>query len=281
MISKTKNCPVCSSSNYKTILNTKETADFYKIDKNIIFSIVKCQQCSMIYVNPTLDNITMDQLYSSGDLPSEIGFEASRQIEYKRIIERIKKIKPKGYILEVGSGHGHILNIAKNDGYQVMGLEINKKACDYSKNIGLDVINSPIETADLKDEHFDIAILFHLLEHVADPYSIIIHAFKTLKKDGILVISAPNVDCIGRMLKGKQWIGWHPVEHIQYFSFKTLRILLKKAGFKIIKKPYVAKFSKYKKTLSENIIETLVFLKDFTENTFNIYPSDLLVYAKK
>lgn len=89
---KTINCPVCAANNYKVILKTEETADFYNLNKDIIFSIVRCKRCSMVYVNPLLDDVTRDRIYSSGMLPFEQSFENKRQMEYLRIIKRIKKI---------------------------------------------------------------------------------------------------------------------------------------------------------------------------------------------
>ncbi len=274
-------CPVCNADNYKVILKIKERNNFYNLNRDILFSIVKCKSCSMIYVNPTLDNTILAEIYSSGMLPFKQSFEETRQVEYQRVIKRIKKIKPTGRILDVGSGHGHLLKIARNHGYQALGIEINKKGYEYSKSQGLEVINDYIENAELKDNHFDIVILFHLLEHTTNPSSILSEVFRVLKKDGLLVVAFPNVNCWRRLIKGKKWEGWHPVEHILYFSFPTLKKLLEKTGFRIIQKPYIAKFPKPKKTMSEQIITILVFLKDYLENKFNIYPKDLLIYARK
>lgn len=128
-----------------------------------------------------------------------------------------------------------------------MGIEVDKKGYEHTKSQDLEVINDYIENTELNDNQFDIAILFHLLEHVTDPSKILEKTFRVLKKDGLLVIGLPNVNSWRQYLKGKKREGWHPVEHINYFSFQTLKMLLEKTDFRIIQKPYIAKFLKPKK----------------------------------
>lgn len=58
---------------------------------------------------------------------------------------------------------------------------------------------------------------------------------RILKKDGILVISTPNTDCLGFKYGKSHWFHLDVPRHLILYNRKSLEYLLNKAGFKIIR----------------------------------------------
>ncbi|MFC1622625.1 methyltransferase domain-containing protein [Patescibacteria group bacterium] len=91
---------------------------------------------------------------------------------------------------------------------------------------------------------FDIIISSEIIEHIYDTDFFLQEIFRILKPDGKLLITTPNVASFGRRIM--LFLGLNPLietsvdqgnsGHIRYFTFKSLKRLLNKNGFKIIKK---------------------------------------------
>lgn len=87
-------------------------------------------------------------------------------------------------------------------------------------------------------EKFDIIYCYEVLEHVINPEELLIEFYNNLSENGIVVIVVPNdfnpiqiFSCIKYSME-PWWIS--PIEHINYFTPKTLQLLLRRCGFDII-----------------------------------------------
>jgi 2-polyprenyl-3-methyl-5-hydroxy-6-metoxy-1,4-benzoquinol methylase len=131
-----------------------------------------------------------------------------------------------------------------NRGYLVTGFDVNKNEIEYAKK---QVKDKSIKTSNLrfhiaratnlpyKNNYFDVIVMNDFLEHVQNPSLALKIAREMLKKDGLIFIATPKADSLIAKLSGKKWLHMKPDEHIYYFSYKTIRELLEKAGFKVIK----------------------------------------------
>ena len=59
---------------------------------------------------------------------------------------------------------------------------------------------------------------------------------RVLKKDGILVIQAPNYKSLMALFTGSHWDWWAPPDHVLHFSFAFLINYLERHDFMIINK---------------------------------------------
>jgi ubiquinone/menaquinone biosynthesis C-methylase UbiE len=176
---------------------------------------------------------------------------------------RFLDLKKDKKVLDVGCGGGVILNYLKGK-CSLYGVDISSKRIELLKNIfGKEVI---LEKADLnkktlfEDNFFDIIIMSDVIEHIVDRNHTLKEIKRILKKGGTLAIITPNQLKIKnriKMLLGKypstalENEGYGNKEeilydggHLQYFTFRTLEILMKKYDFKIIKKFGFGRFGK-------------------------------------
>jgi len=147
-------------------------------------------------------------------------------------------------ILDVGCGTGALGEALKKKGNIVYGIDISKKSIEIAKKRLDKVVQIDLETENklpFKEASFDLIIFGDVLEHFRDPLSVLKNIRKYLKKDGIIIISLPNIanwEIRLKLLFGKfnyQKEGILDDTHVRFFTLKTAKELIKKAGLKIFK----------------------------------------------
>jgi len=139
-----------------------------------------------------------------------------------------------GRLLDVGCNEGRSLPLYARNGFLVEGLEINDRAAMSARERGFPVFTVPL--ADFAPESlYDIVVLSNVLEHASDPVAMLMQIRRLLQPGGELWISCPNGSSFWRRIFGHHWINWHVPFHLWHFSPKTLKDLLNKCSFNIIK----------------------------------------------
>lgn len=146
-------------------------------------------------------------------------------------VKTIRKFVPAdSRLLDVGCAAGFFLDAAADE-YRVEGLELSKWAGDQAAKRHT-VHRQPLSELDFK-EHFDVITMFGVIEHFSEPAIDIAAAHQALKSGGYLFIYTGDVDSfVARILKKKWW--QFQGMHLQYFSGRTLDMLLRRFGFEII-----------------------------------------------
>ncbi len=112
--------------------------------------------------------------------------------EHKKTLEIIKE---KDNVLEVGAGSGFFLNELKKKNKTITGLELNGKAIEEAKTLGIDLKNELIqEHAKTNENKYDIVCSFQVLEHISQPFEFIDAQLKCLKSKGKMIVGVPNND---------------------------------------------------------------------------------------
>lgn len=143
-------------------------------------------------------------------------------------------------VLEVGCACGGTLLKVKNT-YQnanLFGIELNEHAAAIaSKFADVRVDNVEHCSFSYPIDFFDYVIFADVLEHLYDPWSVLRHIKKYLKKDGKLIVSIPNVmhySVIRGLLNGT-WTytdsGLLDKTHVRFFTLTEIDTMLKEAGY--------------------------------------------------
>ena len=134
-------------------------------------------------------------------------------------------------LLDVGCGDGEALDILKSLGWDVVGVEVDKKAVQVALARGLDVRQGRLQDAELADECFDIVTSSHVIEHVHDPIGFLQEQRRLLKPNGRLVAVTPNADGPTHSRWAEHWLGLDPPRHLLIFTKRSLQKCAVAAGF--------------------------------------------------
>ena len=221
-------CPFCLSSSIEMK------------NRNIESNLYKCRKCNTLFRKYFLPPFTdYSSKYFVEDYKNQYGKTYEEDSENlralaRRRLEKIKKIKPSGKILDIGSAMGFFLKEASENGYETEGIEISKYASDYCINtLNLNVHNCSLLDFEYKEKEYDIITAWYVIEHIYNFENILDKILYSLKDDGILAFATPNGHGIsGRF--NKDYFSIVPSDHAFESNPKSLDIFLSKYSLKRI-----------------------------------------------
>ena len=226
-------CPICKAENYTII--------FKHLQENDDIAIVKCDHCFHIYTllidQPDRDKLYNDKVYKVVENRNTI-FDKLLGWEYGRVIKRINSFKPsKGALLDFGCGKGKFGSIAKNNGWQVQCVETAIERATYAQNVySLEVSTDLYAAGRIFNNDFDVITLFHVLEHLPCPKTLLSELIKhNLAKKGLLVLEVPNIRSLQARIAGSKWIHLDPSHHINHFIPEEIDQIGEELSLKILR----------------------------------------------
>lgn len=135
-------------------------------------------------------------------------------------------LSPEVKWLDVGCGDGTLLQRMAGHGWKVRGVERFPR---MARERGLTVFES-LEQA-RGDGPYDGVSLWHVLEHLPDPFQALTDIRGLLKPEGVLIIAVPDAVCFAARWFGPHWLHWDVPRHLFHFSSDSLNRLLGECGF--------------------------------------------------
>jgi 2-polyprenyl-3-methyl-5-hydroxy-6-metoxy-1,4-benzoquinol methylase len=122
-----------------------------------------------------------------------------------------------GELLDVGCGTGNFLAAARNAGYRVTGIELDRNAARFAKEqLGLQKV-LPLTISEFaaqnRGEKFDLVTFFEVLEHQAAPAEFLRSVKSCLKPRGSIALSVPNRE---RWLTGPDVLDYPPNHFLRW-----------------------------------------------------------------
>ena len=133
--------------------------------------------------------------------------------------------------IELGCATGEFLEKLRAAGCTVEGVELVKAAAEQARSRGFCVHTGTLDSVPLKENHFDAAFAWMVIEHLPQPKETLISLCRILRRDGYLVFSVPNAGCWEPWVFGKYWSGFDLPRHLQHFTPRRLNFLLQECGF--------------------------------------------------
>ncbi len=230
-----------------------------------IFSIVKCRNCGLAYVNPRPNQEEIgafyppDKYYTFRPPARGSGLKsmAKRLIResmpgYDKWLSPTKKYAGKllglffawqidvlvpyregGSILDVGCGNGQHTGWMVNQGWDVYGVDLSPLACKQAQKAGLNTFCGELAGASYPSDYFDVVVVNHVLEHVCDPAGLLRECRRVLKPGGLIIVDVPNFGCFDAKLFGPNWSAIDAPRHLYHFTKQTLKRIIESSGFEI------------------------------------------------
>jgi 2-polyprenyl-3-methyl-5-hydroxy-6-metoxy-1,4-benzoquinol methylase len=139
-------------------------------------------------------------------------------------------------ILDVGAGTGHLARSVRSrlPGIDMHCVEESETLRDRLERQGF-AVSKNLESISA-DHSFDAVLLIEVIEHVSDPVDFLVRLRKHLDPQGQIFLTTP----CGELRNGSRTTNAYDTpEHVQFFTEKSLRLAIKKAGFRDITYEYI------------------------------------------
>ena len=283
---KIKKCRLCKNRKLKQIYNfgnhfVSNFVNKASITKGVKapLNLVYCSNCELLQLEHTAPQEIMYKKFYW----YKSGITQTMRDGLKELYQDIKKnckIKPGDVILDIGANDGTFLKYFKKDKIITIGCEPAnnlknelKRNCDYMIN---DFWHTKhMKKIPAKHKKLKVVSAIGMFYDLEDPTEFIKHAADALDDDGIFVA---QLMCSHSMFKTND-LGNICHEHLEYYSYNSLKYLFEKNGLKIFKmtenkinggsyriycKKNIKKSIKYKE--QANYSEIIKFVKRVKQN---------------
>jgi len=230
------------NSNKKLYLRCKD----YTVS-NKEFELLYNSEFEMLETFPQPKGEELASYYESNDYISHTDAKKSftdklyqivKNFTLKKKLKLINSFDPfEKNILDVGCGTGEFLLTCRNNNWNVVGVEPNKKAQNLTnsklKNSDAKFIFSDIY--ELSNKQFDVITLWHVLEHVPNLEGYISTLKSLLKPNGVLVIAVPNFNSYDALHYKQFWAAFDVPRHLWHFSKKSIQVLVERQKMNVVK----------------------------------------------
>ena len=132
-----------------------------------------------------------DQLWGAEEIDSDINLIIDQQ---RRITALVTNCFPDGArVLDLGSGDGELAEKLKEAGHDVTCVDISPVALKKAEARGLKTLERDLQTIDFREwqpDSYDVVVVSHLLDHLAEPQQVVKMATMVLKPEGFMAIAA-------------------------------------------------------------------------------------------
>ena len=280
-------CDLCGSDKARHILDSP----------NLDGPLMRCSVCGLYYVGSRRSQLAFGkespEIVVERVRQANCGFQNLRLEEEHRLallnarwrLEIIRGFCSSGRLLEVGCARGDFLSVSR-EFFDVYGVEPNPELAEGARHIA-PIHEGVVET--LPGEDFDVAVSFHVIEHVDSPKRFMHAMAQRVRPGGFVVIETPNIESIPFQLFRSRWREFIP-EHYYFFSPKTIQQLMEGGGLQVERVLHIGKYASVELILNRlgrysglfKPVETFARWSGLSALTCKIDPRDImLVVAKK
>lgn len=228
-------CDLCGRDNCAPVFTVRDY--IYGLPGE--FSLVRCQHCGLLYLNPRPTRQSIGKYYPDLDyhaFQTPPAWKAAilsrmRTAEAKALL-RDAPAEPR--VLEIGCATGELLVTLRAMGAQVSGIETNGAAVQVAREQHkLDVQIGMLDEVRLMPVQYDLVLMKYALEHVHDPQATMHTIGELLKPGGRAVFWVPNARSWDARLFGPYWRGLDAPRHLYIFTPETMQRMAESAGLSI------------------------------------------------
>ena len=231
---KNKKCPICLKKKFRNL----GKVNIGHSDLRSLLSLLECIYCNHWFYSMIPNEKYLNYLYNSnskyifGHVHSKYEIEIKQKIKKKGlklvktdekhwIFEYMKNSKIGSY-LEIGPGYCSLFKTFRKHGWKCEGYELQS----WIKDKG--IVHKPNKIKKIKK---DVLVMQDVLEHVIDPVTFLKKFSKFQKKSGKVFLAYPNSSSYKAKILKTYWPMVEPLGHLNFFSFKSTKIMLDKCGY--------------------------------------------------
>jgi SAM-dependent methyltransferase len=196
--------------------------------------LYQCERCGTVAQPSLPQGDALLDLYRRMRDDHYLDEERGRRATARRVLDAIGQSAPSGRLLDVGCGHGLLLDEARKRGYEAEGLELSEHAAAHARTqLGLKVHQQTIEDLPAEPPRYNAIVLADVLEHLDDPPKAIDRCAQLLEPGGVVCLVTPDPGSRTARAAGASWWGFLPA-HTFLLPRHTLTHLLDTKGLDVL-----------------------------------------------
>ena len=230
-------CPLCEQSRHRPRFVIKR------------YQLIECLQCGLVRLHPFPTPEELRVLYSGTYFKSEsasergyLDYEGDHNNYLRTFRRRLKMIRDylsaSDRILEVGCALGFFLDTLREAGFEhLTGIDLSAYAIARAQaRMGNQVELLAGNIGDLPSgRSFDVVFMWDVLEHIPNPIAALNQVRVLLNPGGRLILETQDVGSVMAQINGRRWHMYKVPEHLYHFQPSTIKMLLNKTGFQVVK----------------------------------------------
>lgn len=257
-----KKCLVCNNLINNTLYNN---------------TLLECKNCGFITANMELSEEHLKAVYTENYFKGEeyLNYLEDKEPLQHNFLKRLKdmvalvgenKIQS---VLEIGCAYGFFGEIVQKNlpNAKYVGLDVVSEAIQYAqKQLKLPVFEADYLQFKGETPYTDIC-MWDVIEHLPNPQDFLKKAYNELAPEGRIYITTGDIGAALPKFQKQNWRMIHPPSHLQYFSSKTLCLLLENQGFTIESVRYPAVY----RSISQIFYSLFMLKKKYGKATDFLY----------
>jgi 2-polyprenyl-3-methyl-5-hydroxy-6-metoxy-1,4-benzoquinol methylase len=225
-----KQCPLCRS----------EAKFRFELRHTAVWACAS-RVCGLVFADPQLDDRSLTEAYTTHYYPSNgNGSEHTYENTPEQILRQTFGEAPAKFgplagkkLLDFGCGVGGLCHLAHEHGIHTTAIEPDASARQFAaKTLGMKVYASFDELrAAEPNASFDIITMWDVIEHLREPWRDLEKLSSLFQPGGWLLLSTMNAGSLRAVLERERWTNMVNPTHFYYFTRRSLRFVLERAGF--------------------------------------------------
>ena len=222
-------CLVCS---------TTVSTSIAKLDN---YSILKCPECSLRFLDPMPSEECLAEFYASHENFNHYAKVAERKLKSGAAkIKRLMKYAPSGSFIDIGCSTGANVEAARRLGFSASGIDLCRESIEFAQANFSDC-DFKVGTVEVVDAKYDLVFCTEVLEHVTKPHEFVESIARIMKPGAILYMTTPDAGHFRVPRDFAKWKHVHAPDHLAYYQLSTLKRLLAEHGIELIKSQWTTR----------------------------------------
>ncbi len=218
------------------IIDPENVIEFHNgVRDNEGIIVMQCPASGVLYLSNAshVDNAYYNEKEGVsywGDKNRQTLLQETYEDDSRRFSQFKEVLSGKKY-LDVGTGLGGMMDLAKKDVAAIAGIELQNEIREELVSLGYKMYESSASIP--QNESFDVVSLFHVFEHMLDPLKELKNLSNNIVQGGKIIIEVPHAKdaliSIYNLDSFKKFTFWS--EHLILHTRNSLNVFLSKAGF--------------------------------------------------
>ena len=214
-------CGYCGSA-LDHLLQTRD------VNRNVTaerFELMRCRVCGLVSLRDPPSDLGRYYTTDYHLHPETVSEIEAYVLAHQFKVDIIKQFKTSGALLEIGPSIGSFCVGAKRAGFDVSAVEMDGDCVTFlNTKVGVRAVQSmdPVSVLTQEERDYDAICLWHSLEHIPQPWSVIEAAAARLCPSGILVIACPNPEAWQARIMASAWPHWDSPRHLHAMSINWI-----------------------------------------------------------